>query len=95
LKFHGGKGVATGFGVLGAVQPLAMLLTGILWAGTVWISRRVSVGSIIAAGFLPLTMSYLQPSLSVFIFSTTLAILIIMRHKDNIIRLWNGTENRV
>ena len=53
LKFRGGKGVATSFGVLGAIQPLAMLLTGALWAGTVWISRRVSLGSMVAFGLLP------------------------------------------
>jgi len=95
LKFRGGKGVATSFGVLGAIQPLAMLLTGLLWAGIVWISRRVSLGSMIAFGLLPLIMNYLQPSLSLFVFSTSLAILIIIRHKENIIRLWNGTEHRI
>ena len=95
LKFRGGKGVATSFGVLGAIQPQAMLLTGVLWAGTVWFSRFVSLGSIVAFGLLPLSMSYLQPSRSVSIFSISLAILIIIRHKDNIIRLWNGTEHRV
>ncbi len=94
LKFRGGKGVATSFGVLGAIQPQAMLLTGILWAGTVWISRIVSLGSMIAFGLLPLTMSYLQPRRSASIFSISLAILIIIRHKDNIIRLWKGTEHR-
>jgi glycerol-3-phosphate acyltransferase PlsY len=95
LKFQGGKGVATGFGVLAAIQPLAMLLTGILWTGTVWISRFVSLGSIIAFGLLPLTMNYFQPSRSASIFSISLAGLIIIRHKDNIIRLWKGTEHRL
>jgi len=95
LKFQGGKGVATSFGVLGAIQPLAMLLTGILWAGTVWISRFVSLGSMVAFGLLPLTMGYLQPSRSASIFSICLAVLIIIRHKDNIIRLWKGTEHRI
>lgn len=95
LKFRGGKGVATGFGVLGAIQPQGMLLTGILWAGTVWISRFVSLGSMVAFGLLPLTMGYLQPSRSASLFSISLAVLIIIRHKDNIIRLWKGTEHRI
>lgn len=95
LKFRGGKGVATSFGVLGAIQPKAMLLNGILWAGTVWISRFVSLGSMIAFGLLPLTMYYFQPSRSASIFSVTLAVLIIIRHKDNIIRLWKGAEHRL
>jgi len=95
LKFQGGKGVATGFGVLAAIQPLAMLLTGILWAGTVWISRFVSLGSMIAFGLLPLTMNYLQPGRPASIFSISLAILIIICHKENIIRLWEGTEHRL
>jgi glycerol-3-phosphate acyltransferase PlsY len=95
LSFRGGKGIATGFGVLGAIQPQALVLTGILWVGTVWISRLVSLASMVAFGLLPLTMNYIEPSRSVSIFSTTLAILIILRHKDNIIRLLNGTEHRI
>ena len=94
LKFRGGKGVATGFGVLGAVQPQAMLLTAVLWAGIVLTSRVVSLGSMIAFGLLPLTMYYFHPDSGAFVFSTTLALLIILRHKDNAIRLWKGTEHR-
>src|SRR5262245_12228361 len=72
LKFRGGKGIATGFGVLGAIQPQAMLFTGILWLGTVWISRVVSLGSMVAFGLLPLTMNYIQPDPSAFVFSACL-----------------------
>ena len=95
LKFRGGKGIATGFGVLGAAQPQAMLFTGILWAGTVLISRFVSLGSLVAFGLLPLTMNYIQPGRSALIFSFSLAVLVFVRHKDNIVRLWNRTEHRV
>jgi acyl phosphate:glycerol-3-phosphate acyltransferase len=95
LKFRGGKGVATGFGVLGAVEPRALVLTGLLWIGTFLISRYVSLASVVAFGLLPLTMSYFQTGKFAAVFSIILAFLILIRHKDNLVRLWKGTEHRL
>jgi len=94
LKFRGGKGVATSFGVLGAVDPRVLVLTGFLWIGTVLISRFVSLASMVAFGLLPLTMSYFQPSMAAAVLSIILSFLVLIRHKDNMIRLWTGTEHK-
>ena len=100
LRFKGGKGVATGGGALAAVAPLAVLIAIIIWVVIFKTSRYVSLASIIAVFFLPvaaLGLSHLGvwPLSPILLSLLTLASLLsIIKHRSNIVRLLNGTENR-
>jgi glycerol-3-phosphate acyltransferase PlsY len=95
LNFNGGKGVATGFGVFLALIPLPSLVSFVVFLVFFLCSGYVALGSMLAAIALPLATYFLgYSSLKYMIFSLTVAVLIIYKHKDNIIRLKNGTENK-
>ena len=92
LKFHGGKGVATGLGgILGIHFPMGCILVGI-WAATVGIWKYSSGGAIMAFATLPLIGWFMTYDLQFLIFSLLLSSFVIGKHKGNIIRLLNGTE---
>ena len=102
LRFKGGKGVATGVGVYLALAPFSVLSTLVLWAIIVYLSRYVSLGSIIATAAVPLwTMLYyglLQPSphlKALIIIALAGCALIVAKHHENIARLIRGTENKI
>lgn len=91
--FKGGKGIATGFGVVVAFQwqvGLVCLVTAL--AGAV-ISRRMSVGSIAAAIALPTSVYFVAQDY--FIWSLCLAVIVIWRHRANIVRLVKGEEPKM
>ena len=98
LRFKGGKGVATAAGAFAALAPRAMLICLALFAVVFLVTRYVSLGSIVAAAAFPLVMWWLSPAdlrtASIFLMVIASALLIIVRHKDNIWRLLTGTENR-
>ena len=92
LGFKGGKGVATALGVLAAVAPQATLLLAVVFGIIAGTSRAVSLASIIAAGLAPLVLwllSYPGPAVGL---GLVLALLITIRHRDNIQRLVTGAE---
>jgi glycerol-3-phosphate acyltransferase PlsY len=95
LGFRGGKGVATGAGVVLGLAPLAFLAALATWALVVKLSGYVSLGSVLAAAVLPPAVYLLHPDrrpmIGLFIL---LATLIIVLHWKNIGRLLSGTENR-
>ncbi len=99
-KFKGGKGVATGAGMIIALFPWASLICFIIFAALVLTTRYVSLGSIIATSSLPfilLTFDRMfgkSVSNSLLTFSILISGLIIFTHRSNIRRLINGTENR-
>lgn len=100
LGFKGGKGVATSLGVIIGMMPLAGLSIFAVWGLVLWISRYVSVASIIAAFSLPIfVVVYLfighMQGWATFYFSVAAALLVILRHRANIRRLIAGTENRI
>ena len=94
---RGGKGVATAAGVLLALSPMAMACAAIVFIVTVALTRYISLGSMFGAITIPLalalgsTRGVHQP---VFVLSVLLAILLIVRHRDNIARLRRGEERR-
>jgi glycerol-3-phosphate acyltransferase PlsY len=95
LKFKGGKGVATSAGALLGLAPAAMGLGLVVWAAFFFTLRYVSLASIVAALVIPAAGWWLYrdtPLLPGFL--TLLGALIILRHRANIQRLLNGTENR-
>jgi glycerol-3-phosphate acyltransferase PlsY len=97
LKFKGGKGVATSLGVVFGLVPLAAALAFVLWVILLLTTRYVSVASIVAAISVPIFV-LLYPAepgkASLVGISAVAAALIVLRHKANIQRLLNGTENR-
>jgi glycerol-3-phosphate acyltransferase PlsY len=98
LRFKGGKGVATGLGVFVALAPRAVLIVFVVFVAVVAITRYVSLGSIVAAALFPfafwLTAARAFSSLTFFL-SCVIALLIVVKHKDNIGRLVTGAENKL
>ncbi len=95
LKFRGGKGVATALGAVLGVAPLigAGLLAVWLLAVAVW--RYSSGGALTAFGLFPVLSILLRPTSAFVGFSLLVSALIWIKHKENIIRLWRGTESRI
>jgi acyl phosphate:glycerol-3-phosphate acyltransferase len=99
LHFRGGKGVATSGGALFALAPVAALIGAAIWILTFWLTRYVSVASIIAAAALPpaiLLTTWLSQTAGKLLFysSACLAAVVICRHRSNLSRLMHGTEPR-
>ncbi len=100
LRFKGGKGVATSAGVFIDLLPLPCLLALLLFVIIVFISRYVSLGSILSAGFLFLyvLISNIINNFADWQYLAVVSLVagfIIIRHKANIGRLLAGTENRI
>jgi glycerol-3-phosphate acyltransferase PlsY len=103
LRFCGGKGVATTVGVLLGLMPAAFFVAAVVWAATFYLSRYVSLASLVAAAVLPAFVWWLTwragpPHGSgagpMFWFSVAAAALVFVRHRANLRRLLNGTEHR-
>ncbi len=94
MRFRGGKGVATGVGVLVALAPTSALIGLLVWIGVVAITRYVSVASISAATLVPLTAWLTDESRSTVLFSAAVAILVWWTHRGNLTRLARGQEHR-
>jgi acyl phosphate:glycerol-3-phosphate acyltransferase len=96
LGFKGGKGVATGVGVFLALAPIAVLCAGVIFLAVVWLTKFVSLGSILAAVTIPLFVWLLESASDPILSAAVVgALLIVFAHRGNIARLWNGTESRI
>lgn len=94
LKFRGGKGIATALGIFLVISPLAVLGAAIVFGITVAISRFISLGSVLAAMSAPLLVLMLNEPQPIFLATLVIAALIVWRHRSNIKRLLDGSENR-
>jgi glycerol-3-phosphate acyltransferase PlsY len=94
LKFKGGKGVATALGVFLALAPLAVAIAIVLFMLLMFIWRYVSLGSICAAAAMPVSVYLLGGTTTVITMTSLIALIVIVRHLENIRRLFSGTENR-
>ncbi len=93
-NFKGGKGVATAAGGFFILMPVPLLIALGVWIATFYASRYVSLASILAAVALPVAAFFLhQPPLLLGL-AVVIAAFVVIRHKANIQRLLNGTENR-
>jgi glycerol-3-phosphate acyltransferase PlsY len=92
LKFHGGKGVATAFGVLLAMAPMATLVLIAVFAVVAVSSRLISLSSIITALAAPVALWSLSYSPTIIAVGLFFALMVTLRHRDNIQRLLAGTE---
>ena len=95
LGFKGGRGVATGLGVLIALSPIVALICFLVWGVIVYFTKLVSLGSIIAAALVPLLMYFTGESFWFVGFGGLAALFVIVRHWDNIKRLLAGNELKV
>jgi glycerol-3-phosphate acyltransferase PlsY len=95
LSFKGGKGVATGLGVLIAYSPVTAVITLFIWIVVAVITRYSSLAAIIAVALLPVTFALSDFSRNKIVFSILFAILIISKHKENIKRLIKGKESKI
>jgi glycerol-3-phosphate acyltransferase PlsY len=92
LHFAGGKGVATAFGVSLALVPNAAGIAAAGFLVGVLVTRRVSVGSLLAATMLPIAAAAFAAPRAELLASLVMSGLVILRHRDNVGRLLAGTE---
>ncbi len=95
LGFKGGRGVATGLGVLIVLTPLISVICLAVWGIIVYFTKFVSLGSVIAAALVPILMFAFGEPLWYLGFGSLAALFVIVRHKENIIRLLQGKELKV
>ncbi len=94
LKFKGGKGVATSYGVTLPIYPLASLAGAFLWIAILLFTKLSSLAALLS--FLIATLIALSsPDYVVRMFFIVLYILMVFKHKDNLKRLFNREENRI
>ncbi len=95
LGFKGGKGVATGAGVLCAGFPALFLLTVAVWGVVFCIWRVVSASSVLAVASMVGFSMLLHESRTAVLAFSGVAVLIIWEHRTNLIRLMKGQEHRI
>jgi glycerol-3-phosphate acyltransferase PlsY len=109
LRFKGGKGVATSFGVFLAISPIISVIGLIIWIISVLITRYSSLGSILAAFVVfVISSSYLIFNFNFNIFMSEyngskiflisliiVSFIILAKHRDNFIRIIQGKENKL
>jgi acyl phosphate:glycerol-3-phosphate acyltransferase len=94
LRFRGGKGVATALGVLVGLAPWATVGLVVVFAAVLLTTRFVSLSSMVAAALAPIALWLLSyPPISIGM-SFFIAVMIVLRHRENIKRLLSGAEPR-
>lgn len=95
LRFRGGKGVATACGVFSILTPLAVPPALGIFVASVWATKYISLGSVLACLALP-PLAYLTGSPAPIVLAAIAAAsLIVFRHRSNLSRLRTGTERRI
>lgn len=95
LKFTGGKSVASGVGTILALNWQVGLIIAAIWAVVTFVSRYVSLGSIVALAISPFLMWAFKAPLAYIAYCALGAVYIIYLHRSNIVRLIKGEENKV
>lgn len=95
LRFRGGKGVATACGVFSVLTPLAVPPALAIFAATVWLTKYISLGSVLASIALPPIAYALGSPAPAVLAAAAAAVIIVFRHRSNVLRLRMGTERRV
>ena len=95
LQFKGGKSVASGVGTILALNPLVGLLIALIWGVITYVSKYVSLGSIIALILSPFLMYLFKNPIGYIVYCLIAAIYIVWLHRENIVRLIKGEENKV
>ncbi|OGO82147.1 MAG: acyl-phosphate glycerol 3-phosphate acyltransferase [Clostridiales bacterium GWD2_32_19] len=95
LNFRGGKGVASTFGLLAVMNFWIALIAAVFILTVMATTRYVSLGSILTSILIPILFLVLDKNQPYIIFTVLLAILTIYKHKDNVKRLFAGTESKI
>ena len=95
LRFRGGKGVATALGALLAALPAVGLVAVLVWLLTALSFRYSSLAALLAAASVPVAAAAWEGRGPLLAFTLVLAGLIVVRHHENIRRLWRGEEQKI
>ncbi|MER3422032.1 MAG: acyl-phosphate glycerol 3-phosphate acyltransferase [Nitrospiraceae bacterium] len=95
LGFHGGKGVATALGAVTGIVPVIGALILLIWIVAVAVWRYSSGGAIAAFVLFPVIALGMGTDWLFQLFSVLVSGLILLRHKENLVRLWRGTEPKI
>ena len=95
MRFRGGKGVATAFGMFLALAPYPTLAAFGVFVVTVWLWHYISLGSILAALVLGAEVWFSPATLLLRVVADLIAVFVVVKHRTNIQRLVKGCENRI
>ncbi len=95
LGFKGGRGVATALGVIAVLMPKVTAIVFAVWAVIVFLTRYVSLGSIVAAAIAPPLIWLFGERVEYLYFGFVAAAFVIVRHRPNIERLLKGQELKI
>lgn len=95
LKFKGGKGVATTLGTFLAIQPILGAIACLIWFIAALIFRISSLSALIAVGLTPIISHFLYGNANLSGFCAFVAALVYIKHRENIKRLFAGTEPKI
>ena len=94
IGFKGGKGVASALGIFIVLSPKSVLVALVVFAILLLIWHYISLASISAAAIIPFLVLFFERSAPLFVATLFIAGMVIIRHRSNIERLKNGTENK-
>ncbi len=92
-RFRGGKGVATSFGALAAINPAIAIITTLIWVACYKITKISSASALLSFALMPFAFLFYNPDMNTMVFAITISLVIYIRHIENIKRLLNGQEN--
>ena len=92
--FRGGKGAATAVGALSVIQPVALVPMFLVWVVTLVLTGWVGLATVLATLSLLPAFAFLGLGAEAMAFACLLALFILFTHRENIVRLARGTENR-
>jgi glycerol-3-phosphate acyltransferase PlsY len=95
LRFRGGKGVATACGVFSVLTPMAIPPALAIFATVVWMTKYISLASVVASMALPPLAYALGSTAPVVGAAVASSMIIVFRHRSNVVRLRTGTERRL
>ncbi|MBI2163492.1 MAG: glycerol-3-phosphate acyltransferase, partial [candidate division NC10 bacterium] len=93
--FRGGKGVATTLGVVLAAMPVVGALLLLLWLLVAAAWRYSSLAALVASAAMPVLAWLVDGRPAMLGLSGTLFLVVLLRHRENIARLWKGTEGKI
>lgn len=95
FRFQGGKGIATAFGGLLALNPISGIVLALSWLATAMVFRISSLASLTACVLAPFILFWRTQNLILSLIMTFISLILIIKHRNNIHRLYLGTEPKI